>query len=526
MTPIEALPRAGRREWIGLAVIALPCLLYSMDLTVLYLAVPSLAADLDPSSTELLWITDIYGFFLAGFLITMGTLGDRIGRRRLLLIGAAAFGVGSVLAAFSTSVEMLLVTRALLGVAAATLAPSTLSLIRNMFLDPEQRTFAIGVWAMSFSVGAALGPLLGGVLLEFFWWGSVFLLAVPVMLLLLALGPRLLPEFRDPDAGRLDLVSAGLSVVAVLAVIYGLKEVAASGFHGTPLLSIAVGLGFGALFVQRQRTLTDPLVDLRLFRSSTFSASLAANTLSLAIAFGIFLFIAQYLQLVLGYSPLEAGLWTVPSAGGFIAGSMLAPMLVRSVRPAFVVAGGLAVTAVGLAILAQAEADSGVALVVAASVVIALGVAPAVTLATDLVVGCVPPERAGVASGISETGAELGGALGIAVLGSIGVAVYRDQIGEAVPSQVPDEASAAAQDTLGGATAAADELPSELSERLLDAARDAFTQGMQVAALAGVLVAIATAIASAIFLRRSGRGSSGATSVTPAAEGAIEAMPS
>src|SRR4029450_13442427 len=217
-TPNTAQPRrATRREWIGLAVIALPCLLYAMDLTVLTLAVPSLSADLRPSSTELLWIVDIYGFLVAGFLITMGTLGDRIGRRRLLLIGAGAFGVASVLAAFSTSVEMLIVSRALLGVAAATLAPSTLSLIRNMFLDPGQRSFAIGVWATSFSVGAAIGPLLGGVLLEFFWWGSVFLLAVPVMALLLLLGPRLLPEFRDPDAGRLDLLSAGLSIVAVLA---------------------------------------------------------------------------------------------------------------------------------------------------------------------------------------------------------------------------------------------------------------------------------------------------------------------
>jgi DHA2 family multidrug resistance protein-like MFS transporter len=496
-----AVPRAGRREWIGLAVIALPCLLYSMDLTVLYLAVPSLAADLEPSSTELLWITDIYGFFLAGFLITMGTLGDRIGRRRLLLVGAAAFGVGSVLAAFSTSVEMLIVTRALLGVAAATLAPSTLSLIRNMFLDPGQRTFAIGVWAMSFSVGAALGPLLGGVLLEFFWWGSVFLLAVPVMLLLLAIGPRLLPEYRDPDAGRLDLVSAGLSVVAVLAVIYGLKEIAASGLEGTPLLSILVGLMVGALFVWRQRTLADPLIDLQLFRSRRFSASLAANTLSLALAFGIFLFIAQYLQLVLGYSPLEAGLWTVPSAFGFIAGSLLGPALVRVVRPAYVVGGGLLVTAAGLLLLAQAEADSSVALVVASSVVIALGVAPPVTLGTDLVVGCVRPERAGVASGISETGAELGGALGIAVLGSIGVAVYRSQLAESVPAGVPPEASEAAKDTLGGAVDAVETLPDALGTTLLDAAQEAFTQGLQVAALIGAAVALSIAALAAVLLR-------------------------
>jgi DHA2 family multidrug resistance protein-like MFS transporter len=518
----EAPPKAGRREWIGLAVIALPCLLYSMDLTVLYLAVPSLTAELEPSSAELLWITDIYGFFLAGFLITMGTLGDRIGRRRLLLIGAAAFGVASVLAAFSTSVEMLIVSRALLGIAAATLAPSTLSLIRNMFEDPGQRTFAIGVWATSFSVGAALGPVLGGVLLEFFWWGSVFLLAVPVMLVLLAVGPRLLPEFRDSSAGRLDLDSAGMSIVAVLAVVYGLKQIAESGFGATPVVSMLVGFAVAAMFVRRQQTLADPLVDLRLFRSRTFNASLAANSLSIALAFGIFLFIAQYLQLVLGYSPLEAGLWTVPSAGGFVAGSMLAPVLVRIIRPGYVVAGGLLLTAVGLAVLAQVETDSSVALIVGASVVIALGVAPPVTLGTDLVVSCVRPERAGVASGISETGSELGGALGIAVLGSIGVAVYRSQIADAVPGSVSPEAAASAKDTLGGATQTVEGLPAGLGETVLDAAQEAFTQGMQVAALAGAAVAIATAVLTAGYLRRTGIGSQ-EEPVAPAAEAAVEA---
>jgi MFS transporter, DHA2 family, multidrug resistance protein len=499
----EAL-RAGRREWIGLAVIALPCLLYSMDLTVLYLAVPSLTADLEPSSSELLWITDIYGFFLAGFLITMGTLGDRIGRRRLLLIGAAAFGVASVLAAFSTSVEMLIVSRALLGVAAATLAPSTLSLIRNMFLDPRQRTLAIGIWATSFSVGAAIGPLLGGVLLEFFWWGSVFLLAVPVMALLLLLGPRLLPEFRDPGAGRLDLVSAGLSIVAVLAVIYGLKRIAQSGLDWPAGLSITVGLAVALVFLRRQRVLTNPLIDLRLFRSRSFDASLAANALSIAIAFGIFLFIAQYLQLVLGLSPLEAGLWTVPSAAGFIAGSMLAPVIVHRVRPGFVVAGGLALTAAGLGLLTQVEGDSDLALMVAASVVIALGVAPPVTLGTDLIIGCVPPERAGVASGISETGAELGGALGIALLGSIGVAVYRNQMADAVPIGLASEQADAAHDTLGGALEVADGLRGERGSSLLDAAQHAFAQGMQVAAVAAAAVALGTALLAALFLRRTG----------------------
>ncbi|MGH2805148.1 MAG: MFS transporter, partial [Thermoleophilaceae bacterium] len=353
-----AAPRAGRREWLGLAVIALPCLLYAMDLTVLNLALPALSADLQPSSSQLLWIVDIYGFLVAGFLMTMGTLGDRIGRRRLLLIGAAAFGVASVFAAFSTSAEMLIAARALLGVAAATLAPSTLSLIRNMFHDPQQRTFAIGVWITSFSAGGALGPLAGGLLLERFWWGSVFLLAVPVMLLLLAVGPRLLPEFRDPEAGRLDLISAALSLVAVLAVIYGLKQIAQDGMGSVPTLFIVAGLALGAAFLRRQRKLVDPLIDLRLFRVPAFSAALATNTLAFFVAFGAFLFLAQYLQLVLGLSPLRAGLWTVPSGAGFIVGSMLTPLIVRRVPPAFVMGGGLVLAAAGFGLLTQVSGDS------------------------------------------------------------------------------------------------------------------------------------------------------------------------
>src|ERR687892_216647 len=255
--------RAGRREWVGLAVIALPCLVYAMDLTVLNLAVPALSADLRPSSSQLLWIVDIYGFLVAGLLITMGTLGDRIGRRRLLLIGAAAFGVASALAAASTSAEMLIAARALLGVAGATLAPSTLSLIRNMFHHPRERTFAIGVWITSFSAGAAVGPLIGGLLLEHFWWGSVFLPALPVMGLLLVVGPRFLPEYRNPNAARLDLIGAALSLVAVLAVIYGLKQVAQDGVGWAALVSIVAGLAVGAAFVRRQQRPSGRLIDPR-----------------------------------------------------------------------------------------------------------------------------------------------------------------------------------------------------------------------------------------------------------------------
>ncbi|MGH7463400.1 MAG: MFS transporter, partial [Longimicrobiales bacterium] len=265
MNATAAPPKATRREWIGLAVIALPCLLYAMDLTVLNLAVPSISADLKPSASQLLWIVDIYGFMVAGLLITMGTLGDRIGRRRLLLMGAAAFGIASVLAAFSTSAEMLIAMRAVLGVAGATLAPSTLSLIRNMFHDAGERTVAIGIWVSSHSAGAAIGPALGGVLLEYFWWGSVFLAGVPVMILLLAVGPMLLPEYRDPNAGRIDLTSAALSLAAILATIYGLKRIAEDGLGWFPVLSILCGAAIGVAFLRRQGRLPDPLIDLRLF---------------------------------------------------------------------------------------------------------------------------------------------------------------------------------------------------------------------------------------------------------------------
>jgi MFS transporter, DHA2 family, multidrug resistance protein len=494
-------PRAGRREWIGLAVIAVPCLLYSMDLTVLELAVPAISADLRPSSSQLLWILDVYGFMVAGSLITMGTLGDRIGRRRLLLIGAVAFGGASVLAALSTSAEMLIASRALLGVAGATVAPSTLSLIRNMFEEPQQRTVAIGVWVTSFSVGAVLGPLLGGVLLEFFWWGSVFLISIPVMVLLLVLGPALLPEFRDPEAGRLDLFSAALSVVAVLAVIYGLKQVAIDGAGWRPAAFIVVGLAVGAAFMQRQRTLPDPLIDLRLFRIPAFRASLCTNLLAFFAAFGVFLFIAQYLQLVLGLSPLEAGIWTVPSSLGFVVGAMLAPAVMRRTRPAFVVAGGLALAAVGIGLLTQVDAISGLAVLVTGSVVMALGLSPVITVTTDLIVGTAPPERAGAASAISETGAEFGGALGIAILGSVGAAVYRSRIGDGFPAGVPRGAAVAARDTLGGAVADAERLPGRLGSAILDAAHQAFTSGLRTVALISVIVLTVLAVVVAMLLK-------------------------
>jgi DHA2 family multidrug resistance protein-like MFS transporter len=498
---VTHMSKATRREWIGLAVIILPCLIYSMDLTVLNLAIPHLTADLKPSAVQLLWIVDIYGFLVAGLLITMGTLGDRIGRRRLLLAGATFFGLASIVAAFAPTADALVAARALLGIAGATIAPSTLSLIRNMFHDDGQRTFAIGVWGTAYAAGGAVGPLLGGALLEFFWWGSVFLLAVPVMVLVLILGPRLIPEYRDPRAGRLDLLSAGLSLVAVLAVIYGLKQTAQDGFGLIPALSILAGLIVGAVFVRRQMTLADPLLDLRLFRTPAFSAALATNVLGVFAVFGSFLFTAQYLQLVLGLSPLEAGLWTLPSSVGVIAGSMLAPAIVKRVAPSYVVAGGLTLTAIGFAMLTQVGGPHTLALVVVASVVLSIGLGPVFILTTDLIVGSAPPERAGAAAAISETGSEFGGVMGIAVLGSVGVAVYRAAIARTLPAGVPPDAADAARDTLGAASEAASSLPGGVGDALLAAARASFSTGFVTVMVISGLVALATAVMAAIMLR-------------------------
>ena len=502
MTDALARRRAGRREWLGLGVLALACLLYVMDLTVLHLAVPAISANLRPTSVELLWIIDVYGFMVAGFLITMGTLGDRVGRRRLLLVGAAAFGAVSVLAAFSTSPTMLIASRALLGIAGATIAPSTLSLIFAMFEDPKQRATAIGVWVSAFSAGSAIGPVLGGVLLEHFWWGSVFLLAVPVMAVLLVLGPRVLPEYRAPNAGRLDLIGSAMSLVAVLSLILGLKLIAQDGPSPISVTAFAIGLVVGVAWVRRQLRASDPMFDLRLFRIPSFSAALVVNLFTVFVAIGYFLFVAQYLQLVLGLSPLTAGLWSLPEAIGFIVGSNLGPRIVRRVKPAHLISGGLAVAAVGLVILSQVttSTSSGLAIVVVASVIVSLGLAPIFGLTTDLIVGTAPSERAGAASGMSETFFELGGALGLALLGTIGIVIYRSRLPESLPPSIPAAAAAAARDTLGGARDVAAQLPAVQGEALLNAAREAFVAGMQVAAVVSVGVAIAVALFALRFL--------------------------
>ncbi|ADD42316.1 MFS transporter [Stackebrandtia nassauensis] len=481
--------KAGPREWIGLAVLTLPTILIALDMNVLHLAVPSLTEDLNPSSSQLLWIIDIYGFLIAGFLITMGNLGDRVGRRRVLLYGAAAFGLASVLAAFAPNANLLIVARALLGIAGATLMPSTMSLIRNMFAHAGQRRTAITVWMTSFMGGSAVAPLVGGIMLERLWWGSVFLLGVPVMLLLLAVGPWLLPEYRDPKPGRLDPLSVVLSVLAVLAVIYGLKAVAEDGVGVVPVAVVLAGVALAVGFVRRQRVLDDPLLDLKLLRIPEFSVSLSTQTIAVFSMGGVMLFMAQYLQLVAGLSPLESGLVMVPGTVFGIVGTLLLPRLVRWVRPAYLIGFGALLAAGGMLFFTQVDASGQLWLIVAGHIVVSLGFGPPMSLTADLIIGSAPPNKAGAAGAASETSGELGLALGVAIFGSIGTAIYRSNV--AVPDAATAVQAETVEDTLGGAVSVARDLPGEAAAGLLESARSAFSTGMALGAgIGAVLVAL------------------------------------
>ena len=486
--------KAGRREWIALAVLALPTLLVSIDVYVLLLALPHLAADLGASSIEQLWITDIYGFMLAGLLITMGTLGDRIGRKKLLLIGAVAFGVASVIAAYSTSPGMLIGARAVLGVAGAILAPSTMSLIRTLFRDAKQMGLAIGIWGLCFSAGAVIGPLVGGAMLSHFWWGSVFLLGVPAMVLLLVAGPVLLPEYRDPNAGKLDLISVALSLAAILPVIYGLKELAKNGWQALPVAGIVIGIAFAILFVRRQQRLEHPLLDLRLFASRSFSTALGAMMFGTLLMGAIMLFITQDLQLVEGLTPFDAGLWMMPAIVANTLSFIMSPILARRFRPAYLIGAGLAISVSGLLVLTQTDTTSGPATLVTGFALIFLGAGPLVTLGVQLIMASAPPEKAGSAAALNETSGQFGFAFGLAALGSIGAAVYNSRF--TPPGEIPAATAKAARESLADAAAAAHTLPADLAGALLTPAREAFVSGLHLigAISAAILAAVAVLI--------------------------------
>lgn len=488
--------------WVGLAALLLPVTLMTADLGVLWLATPDLAADLGPSSSQLLWITDAYGFMTCGFLLVMGALGDRIGRRRLLVFGCLGIAAASLIAAYASNPETLIAARAVLGVAGAAVLPSTLSLITHLFTDPRQRARAIALWVTALSTGIAIGPVIGGILLQHWWWGSVFLIGVPVVALSLPAVLLLVPEYRAPHPGRFDLPSVLLFLLAVLPVVYGVKKAAESGVAPAHALPVLVGAGFALLFVRRQHRLPTPLIDLRLFGDRAFTGALLTLLLGMMALNSIEYLVPQFLLNVSELSPLAAGLWLLPSAAGLVVGSQLTPLLTRRVRPAYVIAVGVVLTVPGFWLIAVAGAgDGGVWGSALGSTLVMFGVAPVSVLGTGLAMGAAPAEKAGAASGAGQTAYDLGLALGIAVTGSVSVAIYRAELNDALPAGLSAETAHTARDSVGSAASAAETLPQPLAEQLLGAARDAFTTGFHATAAVGAGLALVTAAVALLMLR-------------------------
>jgi MFS transporter, DHA2 family, multidrug resistance protein len=486
------------RRWSALGVLALGVLLIGVDGTVLAVAAPFISRDLGATATQMLWIGDIYSFVLAGLLVTMGGLGDRIGHKKLLLGAAFGFAITSIATAYAPTALLLIGARGLLGIAGATLAPSTLALIRALFLNARERSVAVGIWAAVFSAGTALGPVVGGLLLEHFWWGSVFLINVPVIVVLLVGGVVLLPEMRDPTPGPWDLPSVGLSLVGMLGLVYALKEGLHDGVHVDIVVVGLVGVSALTLFIRRQLQLSNPLIDIRLFCNRTFSGVVAANLLSVFGLSGLVFFMSQYFQLVNGYSPLDAGLAELPAALAAMVFGVLAGVAVRFWSRRAVLATGLALIGIAMASLTTITPSTGYPRLGIALFVVGVGLGLAYTVANDLILDSVAPGRAGAAAAISETAYELGTALGIAVLGSIVAATYRELT---IPPGVHDDVASYARETLGAAHEAAGALPAENGHALLTSAQSAFTDGLAVAAGAGSILLLASSAAVWLILK-------------------------
>lgn len=497
----EIQTRAGIREWLGLGVLGLTSLSVAIDLFVMLLALPKIGQELHASATQLLWVTDMYGFLLAGFLITMGTLGDRIGRRKVLLIGSGAFALSSVLVAFSPNVEMLILSRALLGVAGAMIGPAGFSLIRHMFADRRQNAIAISILLSCLIGGSVLGPLVGGILLEHFWWGSVFLVGVPPMILALLLGKKLLPEYKNPHASKLHFPSVFLSLGAILPFIYGIKELAAHGWEPFAVLALAVGIVFGIIFVRQQKKLTDPLLDMALFKKPEFTIMLVAMMINTLLPGGIMVLSTQYLQLVAGLTPLQAGLWMIPAMAGSIIGFLVSPHFARKIRPAYLIAIGLACSILGMIILCFTAVDSGFWALITGFFLFNLGAGPLTTLGVGIVIGSVPGEKAGVAAGVSQTGNEFGFALGVAIVGSISAFVYRLQTA-VLPEGVSEASAHSIRETLATAVSTAKDLPEALSADVLHVARSAFIDAYHTIAVISAIALVIIAVIIVTVLRK------------------------
>jgi DHA2 family multidrug resistance protein-like MFS transporter len=493
-------PRVGARGWAALIVLMLPVLLVSVDNTVLSFALPEISIALAPTGAEQLWIIDVYPLVLAGLLVTMGTLGDRFGRRKLLLIGAIGFAAVSGLAAFAPTAGLLIAARALLGFFGAMLMPSTLSLLRSIFQNRDQRRMAIAVWASAFSAGSALGPIVGGFLLEHFAWGSVFLIAVPVLIPLLIAAPLLVPESRDPNPGKIDLVSIVLSMATMIPVVYAIKSLAVDGPSLTAASWALLGFGMGYLFVRRQLRVTSPMLDMALFRRGSFSGAILVNLLSVVALVGFLYFVSQHLQLVLGLSPMTAGLALVPGMLAMIVAGLSVVPVSRRVPPHIVIPVALAFSVAGYLIVAFATHEHGVLPLIVAFVVLGIGIGAAETISNELILSSAPAAKAGAASAVSETAYELGAVLGTAVLGGIITAFYRGAL--VLPEGLPADVAHAAGETLAGAYTAAHALPGQLGDALWAAAAEAFGSGVMVTSLIGAGLVVLAAVIAAVTLRK------------------------
>lgn len=511
MLPVAPpVPQADRhpasgRTWLGLAVLLLPTLLVAIDNTVLGFAVPAITAALAPSATELLWIVDSYPLVLAALLVTMGTVADRIGRRRTLMIGVAGFGAVSLAAAFATDATQLIAARALLGFFGAMLMPATLALLRTLFVDPAQRRFAVACWAGGFAAGAALGPVVAGVLLQHSWWGAVFLVNVPVLLAMLVLGPVILPESRATRTGRLDLLGVGLSLLTMGPTVFAIKLAAHDGITATAVLLLSVGVGAGVLFVRRARARLaageEPLLDVTLFGSPVLRLCALANATTMFAFTGLLFFAAQYLLLVLRLPPLDAALVLVPSSVTTMLAGLVAARLGQRFPLRVLVPAGLLLTAAGYLLCIGLDGDA-VRLGVAA-VLVGAGIGLSETITNDAILGAAPAARAGSTSAVSEMAYEIGAVLGTAVLGSVLAAVYRGAV--TVPTAVGPAYAGAARETLGGAVAVVDRLSGFPADALLVSARAAFAMAVDTTALIGAGVLAAVALVVVVGLRgRSG----------------------
>jgi MFS transporter, DHA2 family, multidrug resistance protein len=487
-----------RRAWVALAVLILPVLLIAVDNTILAFALPSIAQDFRPAASTQLWIVDVYSLILAALLVMMGSLGDRIGRRRVLLIGAGGFAVVSAAAAFAPSAGWLVGARALLGVFGAMLMPSTLSLLRNIFADASARRLAIAIWASCFTAGSALGPIVGGVLLEHFHWGAVFLVAVPILLPLLVLAPRWVPESRDPNPGPIDSFSVLLSLTTMLPLVWAIKTAAHDGPSWLVGAALVFSVGSGLLFVRRQRRSATPMLDVQLFRYAPFTSSIMANFLSIVGLIGFIFFVSQHLQLVLGLSPLQAGLVTLPGALLSMIGGIAVVRFTRWFAAHTLTIAGLVLVSAGFVMILVFCHDLTVAAVVASFIVLEVGVGISQTITNDTIVASVPAAKSGAASAVSETAYELGAVVGTATLGTIFTAFYRSSV--ALPGGLTEAQSADASESISGATSVSHTLPPALADRLMDSARAAFDSGIApTATIAAALTLVAAGVVAFAF---------------------------